>query len=506
MNKKVCLIILDGFGHTEETRHNAIYLSKHPTYEKLLKEYPHSLILTHGKAVGLPDGVMGNSEVGHLSIGSGRVIYMELTKITKFAEEQGFNAHAEVKRLAKNSIGAIHLLGLVSDGGVHSHIEHLKGLIDSIYKISKEKPVFVHVITDGRDTPPNSGLQYVRELQETVDRYPNTTIASVCGRYYAMDRDKRWDRIELAYKAYIGKAETPEFTTAEEAIQDAYNKKETDEFIKPRWIQGGIHFQSNDQAIFFNYRADRARQISQAFAVADFKEFATPVKLNPKNWVTFTVYQKDFPFPALFPPETHKKILAEIISDLGKRQLRVAETEKYAHVTYFFNGGVEKPYPGEDRVLVPSPKDVKTYDLKPEMSASEVTNELLKGLDKNYDFIVVNYANGDMIGHTGIESAAIKAVETLDECLTKVVKKGLDNGFDILITADHGNCEEMYDFKNNQPHTQHSLNPVPCLWISKDSSKKKLRDGILADIAPTILDIMKIPVPKEMTGHSLIGD
>lgn len=504
MNKKVCLVILDGFGYTKETRHNAIYLSKHPTYERLLKEYPHSLIRTHGEAVGLPDGVMGNSEVGHLSIGSGRIVYMDLTKITKFAEEGGFSTHAEVKRLAKDPVGAVHLLGLVSDGGVHSHIDHVKALISSIYKISKEKPVFIHVITDGRDTPPNSGLRFVRDLQKTVDQYPNTTIASICGRYYAMDRDKRWDRTERAYKAYIGTSDTPEFASAEAAIQDAYTKNETDEFITPRWIQGGVHFQSNDQAIFFNYRADRARQISQAFADEAFSEFVAPVKLNPKNWVTFTVYQKNFPFPALFPPQAHKKILAEIISDLGKKQLRVAETEKYAHVTYFFNGGVEQPYPGEERVLVPSPKDVKTYDLKPEMSAREVTKEVLKGLDKDYALIVVNYANGDMIGHTGVESAAIKAVETLDLCLKEVVEKALDKSFDILITADHGNCEEMYDFKNNQPHTQHSLNPVPFLWISKDSRKKSLKDGILADVAPTILEIMDIPIPKEMTGHSLI--
>lgn len=506
MNKKVLLIILDGFGHSNDPRHNAIRLARTPNYNMFLEVYPHSLLITHGREVGLPDGIMGNSEVGHLNIGSGRIIYQDLSKISKFSKEIGFDSLPDLQRIIKNPTGAFHIIGLLSDGGVHSHIEHLFSLIDSAQKISKEKPVFIHIITDGRDTSPKSGIRFAKELQKKVDNLPNVAIASVCGRFYVMDRDKRWERVQEAYNAYAGVVSPQEFVSAEKAIEDAYSKNETDEFIKPRWVEGGVHFTSKDQVLFFNYRADRAREISQAFALSTFKEFKTPVKIKPENWVTFTVYQKDFPFPALFPQETHKNILGEIISKRGDKQLRVAETEKYAHVTYFFNGGVEVPFEGEDRVLVPSPKDVKTYDEKPEMSAREVAENILKSMDlSKYKLIVSNFANGDMVGHTGVESAAVRAVEVLDELLGKIVNKALEKGFNTFITADHGNVEEMYDFETNQPSTQHSLNPVPFIWIAKDAIGKKLKNGVLADIAPTILTVMGIAVPQEMTGKSLIS-
>lgn len=505
MNKKILLIILDGFGYNEKTEHNAIYLAKPKCWKGFLGQYPHSLIETSGTAVGLPPGIMGNSEVGHLNIGSGRIIQQEFTKISDFSKKQGFENLKDVKRVFDIPEGQLHLIGLLSDGGVHSDMDHLFGLIDAAVRQKVKRNICIHAITDGRDTPPNSGAGYIKKLEEKIAPYPNIKIATVIGRYHAMDRDKRWDRIEKAYR-HMTRSLAPCFTTAGDAIRDAYGKGETDEFVEPRQVGKCGKIQNGDQVIFFNFRADRARQISEAFALPDFSHFETPVKIRPENWICFTQYQKDYPFPVLFEKKYYKNLLADLISKKGWKQLRVAETEKYAHVTYFFNGGEEKPFDGEDRILVPSPKDVATYDLKPEMSAFEVRDRVLEAMDKDYRLIVANFANGDMVGHTGNEAAAIKAVDALDKCLCSLVDKGLSLGWDILITADHGNCEEMINPETGEPFTQHTTNPVPLVWISKDSPGHTLNNGILADIAPTILKIFGLPQPKEMTGQSLISN
>jgi 2,3-bisphosphoglycerate-independent phosphoglycerate mutase len=502
-SKKVILIILDGFGHREETKHNAIALAQTPNYSRWIKDCPHSLIHTSGEAVGLPPGIMGNSEVGHLSIGSGRVILQEMTRISRFAEVSGFESLPHFKRVFSEKTGNLHFMGLVSDGGVHSDVAHLRGMIEAAGRYAPKKNIFIHVITDGRDTPPDSGLKFVSDLEAFVKTWPNVKIATVSGRFYPMDRDQRWDRLKIGYDALTVDS-GPKFKTAVEAVKDAYSKGETDEFIKPRLIEGGQRIAKDDQMVFFNFRADRAREISMAFGVDDFKEFPTPVKVDPKNWVTFTRYREDFPFPYLFSPQKHKRILGELVSEAGYPQLRIAETEKYAHVTYFFNGGEETEFPMEERVLIPSPKEVATYDLKPEMSAKIVTNEVIRRLTaKDYGLVVINFANGDMVGHTGNESAAIEAVNVIDECLGEIVKKAEKKGYDVLITADHGNCEEMVD-KRGGPMTQHTLNPVPAVLISPRYAGKKLRDGSLSDIAPTILELLGIEKPSEMSGRSLI--
>lgn len=501
---KALLIILDGFGYSEKKEHNAIAMAKTPNYNQLLKEYPHSLLENAGEAVGLPEGIMGNSEVGHLNLGAGRVVYQELTRINKFIREKGFHTLPDIQRVAQNPKGALHFIGLLSDGGVHSDQKHLLELIASVQKLSKEKPIFIHVITDGRDTPPKSGIDFVKQLQIKVDSLPNVQISTVIGRFYAMDRDQRWERVEIAYKALTEDGVVEEFDSAEEAVLDAYKKSENDEFILPRQIRGGVRISPQDQVVFFNYRADRAREISQALASPGFDKFKASVKVSSENWVTMTRYQKDFPFKPLFDQEPLSNILGEVVSKKGFKQLRVAETEKYAHVTYFFNGGIEKAFEGEDRLLVASPKDVKTYDEKPEMSAFEVTENVLSGLDKDYKLVVVNYANGDMVGHTGNEVAAIKAVETLDICIGKLIEKAKKNKFDVLITADHGNCEEMIS-ETGDIMTQHSMNPVPCVLVSEKYKNAKMKNGALCDVAPTILKLLEWEQPKDMTGKSLIG-
>ncbi|MGE3973034.1 MAG: 2,3-bisphosphoglycerate-independent phosphoglycerate mutase [Bdellovibrionales bacterium] len=500
--KKVILVILDGFGHSDIKEHNAIALAKTPNYSRFLQTYPHSLIETSGLAVGLPPGIMGNSEVGHLSIGSGRVIYQEMTRISQFAETEGFESLQDFKRVAADPNGALHLIGLCSDGGVHSDIAHIPKMLEAVARVNPKKPVYIHAITDGRDTPPQSGAGYMETLERECARFPNVKIATVIGRFYAMDRDKRWDRVETAYRALTVPGEI--FVTAKDCVLDAYKKSENDEFIKPRQVRGGKRIAQDDQVIFFNFRADRAREISQAFGFLDFKEFSAPVKVAARNWVTFTRYQESFPFPYLFHPQKHTRLLGELVAEKGLKQLRIAETEKYAHVTYFFNGGEEAPNPGEERILVPSAKEVPTYDLKPEMGAYTITEKLIAQIEQtDYALVVVNYANGDMVGHTGIVNAAIHAVDVLDECIGKLVKTALEKNYDVLITADHGNCEEMVNHQTGEPMTQHTTNPVPLIWIGNNSKGKKLKNGILADLAPTILKIYGWPQPVEMTGQAL---
>lgn len=498
------LIILDGFGHSEETSNNAIAQAKTPFIDKLNKDYPRSLIRTDGEAVGLPEGVMGNSEVGHLTIGSGRVIYQDLTKITKYIKEQGFKKHKFINDL-KSTKGKIHIIGLLSDGGVHSHQDHAISLVQDLSE-ELSNDICFHMISDGRDTSPTSGITFAENLQDKSSTLKNLKLASVVGRFYAMDRDKRWDRVQLAYSMLSGKVKAPEFNSLKEAIQDSYDQNETDEFIKPRQTKDFSPIGPEDSVIFFNFRSDRAREISQAFCEEEFKEFDRDFVFPSSNWFTFTKYREDFSFPVFFEKESPKNILGEVVAKAGGQQLRCAETEKYAHVTFFLNGGKEDVFKGEDRILVESPRDVATYDLKPEMSAPEVTEKLVEAVkSKKYNLIVVNYANGDMVGHTGNKEAAIKAVECLDNCLSKLIPVCLEAGYESLITADHGNCEEMQNLESGEVLTQHSTNQVPLLWVGEKAKMAKLNDGGLADIAPSVLYLMGLDIPEDMTGNVLLN-
>jgi len=502
--KPVMLMILDGFGIAPESDGNAVRRANTPNLDNLFAKYPHTQLQASGLFVGLPDGQMGNSEVGHLNIGAGRVIYQELTRITKEIEEGGFFKN-EALTLAINNVKdnnkSLHLMGLLSNGGVHSHIDHLKGLL----KLAKEagiQNVYVHGFMDGRDVPPTSGKEFIIEIENYMKEIGVGKLATISGRYYAMDRDNRWERVELAYNAMVlGKGE--EANSAVEAIERSYADNKTDEFVLPTVIDKNGMIKDGDSVIFFNFRPDRAREITRAINDKVFTGFNRET-LN-LTFVTMTQYDKTLEGVHIaYKPESITNTLGEYVSKHGKNQLRIAETEKYAHVTFFFNGGVEKENPGEDRALIPSPK-VATYDLKPEMSAYEVTDELLKRLDQDkYDMIILNFANPDMVGHTGVVEAAIKAIEAVDECLGKIVNKVLEKDGEVFITADHGNSETMIDFSTGNPYTAHTTNPVPFLWVANNTEGKGLHEGKLADIAPTILDRMGLDVPAEMTGKTLI--
>lgn len=504
--KRPCmLMILDGWGISPAHEGNAVFLSGTPFLNQLKQTYPNTQLICSGEAVGLPAGVMGNSEVGHLNIGAGRIVYQDLLRIDiairekRFFQNEALNAvMSEVRD--KNS--ALHLMGLVSDGGVHSHISHLLALSDMAREHGLNR-VYVHAILDGRDTSPDSGAGFVSQLQNHIEKHHFGKIATICGRYYAMDRDKRWDRVEKAYQLYTlgqGIAESDPVS----AVQHAYQRGETDEFVKPVILDTSGIIRDNDGMIFFNFRADRAREITRALTESDFKEFER--KAVPKfcRFVCMTRYDEHFDFPTAFLPVHLTNILGEIVSRHGLHQLRIAETEKYAHVTYFFNGGEEKAFENEDRCMIPSPRDVPTYDYKPEMSVKAVTTELLSRLKSDkYDLIVLNFANMDMVGHTGVLDAAIQACKVVDECVEKIVREVLTMGGAVCVTADHGNSEKMID-DNGHVHTAHTTNPVP--FILADDSRKtvKLRQGILGDIAPTLLDLMGIEQPEDMTGQSLI--
>lgn len=511
-DKKFCmLIILDGWGISSNSEGNAVMLAKTPYLDRLEKEYPHTSLLCSGKAVGLPEGVMGNSEVGHLNIGAGRVVYQALLRIDKSIRCGEFfenNVLKSVISKVKANDSALHLMGLVSDGGVHSHFSHLLALLNMAKK-EDIKNVYIHAILDGRDTPPDSGDDYIKSLQNHINKTGFGTIVSICGRYFAMDRDKRWDRIEKAYRLYT-LGEGVKETHPVEAVKNAYSRNETDEFIQPVVITDEYGkplrtVQDGDGIIFFNFRADRARQITQALTDPEFTFFNRTSFPRLCDFVCMTIYDEKFPLPIAFPPNHMDEILGEVISKKGLKQLRIAETEKYAHVTYFFNGGEEKPFPLEDRCLIPSPRDIPTYDLKPEMSAFEVTEEVISRLQsKNYDIIILNFANMDMVGHTGVLEAAIKACEAVDKCVERVVSQAKAQRGVVLITADHGNAEKMTD-TDGHIHTAHTLNPVPFILVDDKQQNIKLRpDGILGDIAPTILHIMNIDKPEQMTGSSLI--
>ncbi|SHJ83918.1 2,3-bisphosphoglycerate-independent phosphoglycerate mutase [Tepidibacter formicigenes] len=506
MKKPVALIILDGWGINNLELGNAIKAAKTPNMDKYINTYPNVYIKASGLDVGLPDGQMGNSEVGHLNIGAGRIVYQELTRITKAIEDESFFKNEELLRAIKNAKEnnkSLHIMGLLSDGGVHSHIDHLKGLLELAKRENLEK-VYVHAFLDGRDTDPKSALTYIDEIEKYMKDNEVGKIATVSGRYYSMDRDKRWERTQLAYDALtLGKGENA--NSAREAVEKSYKNDKTDEFVLPTVIlENGnpvAKIEDNDSVIFFNFRPDRARQITRAIVDKEFNDF----ERSYVNTTFVCMTQYDITIKdayVAFKPQKLKNTLGEYLSKKGIKQLRIAETEKYAHVTFFFNGGIEDPNEGEDRALIPSPK-IATYDLKPEMSAHEVTDELLARLDEDkYDFIVLNFANPDMVGHTGVFDAAVKAVETVDECLGKVIDKIVSLGGKALITADHGNAEEMYD-EEKKPITAHSTNVVPCVVVTDEDIKLR-EDGRLCDLAPTILDFMNIEKPEEMTGNSLI--
>ena len=508
MTKPVALIILDGWGNSNLAEGNAILTAKTPNYDKYVENYPHTLLGASGLDVGLPDGQMGNSEVGHLNIGSGRVVYQALTRITKSIKDGDFFENDVLLNTIKNVKkydSSLHLMGLLSDGGVHSHIEHLYAFLD-LAKRNGITKVYLHAFMDGRDTPPQSGINYLKDIEKYMTENEIGKVATVSGRYYAMDRDKRWDRVEKAYDALVyAKGNTAE--SADDAIVNSYNENLTDEFVLPTVIlEDGkpvAKVEEHDSIIFFNFRPDRARELTRTFVDESFNDFKR--EHFEIDFVCLTEYDVTMPnVEVAFKPVKLINTLGEYISELGKKQLRIAETEKYAHVTFFFNGGVEEPNKNEDRALIPSPK-VATYDLKPEMSAYLVKDELLKRLDEHdYDLIVLNFANPDMVGHTGVMEAAVKAVEVVDECLGEVVEKILSMDGKIIITADHGNAENMINLDTNSPMTAHTTNKVPCIVLGEGDVK--LNEGSkLCDIAPTLLKMMKIEKPEEMTGKSIIN-
>ncbi|EES50813.1 2,3-bisphosphoglycerate-independent phosphoglycerate mutase [Clostridium botulinum] len=509
MSKRpVMLMILDGFGIAPKSEGNAVSLAKKPNFDRLVANYPTSQLQASGLEVGLPEGQMGNSEVGHLNIGSGRIVYQELTRITKAIKDGDFFENESLMKAmtnAKNNNSALHLMGLLSDGGVHSHIEHLRGLLEFAKKEGIQN-VYVHAFMDGRDVAPSSGKEFVEKTEAMMAEVGIGKIATISGRYYAMDRDNRWERVELAYNALVlGKGETA--NNAVEAMEKSYHDNKTDEFVLPTVVlENGAPtatIKNGDSVIFFNFRPDRAREITRAINDKVFDGFKRET-LN-LTFVTMTQYDKTLEgVEVAYKPQTLANTLGEYVSSKGLNQLRIAETEKYAHVTFFFNGGVEKENPGEERVVIPSPK-VATYDLKPEMSAYEVTDELLNRLDSDkYDIVILNFANPDMVGHTGVIPAAVKAIESVDECLGKIADKMLEKNGCLFITADHGNAETMIDFSTGNPFTAHTIDPVPFVWIANDTEGKAIKDGKLADIAPTMLNQLGLEVPAEMTGENLV--
>ena len=510
MSKKpTVLMILDGYGLNEKTEGNAVAEGKTPVMDKLMAECPFVKGNASGMAVGLPDGQMGNSEVGHLNMGAGRIVYQELTRITKEIQDGDFfknEALLHAVRNAKENGSALHMFGLLSDGGVHSHNTHLYGLLELAKREGLEK-VYVHCFLDGRDTPPASGKDFVQQLSDEMKEIGVGEIATVMGRYYAMDRDNRWDRVELAYNAMVkGSGQTAECGVC--AVEQSYKEGTNDEFVLPTVIQKDgapvAVIKDKDSIIFFNFRPDRAREISRAFCCDEFDGFAREKKLD-LTYVCFTEYDETIPNKEVaFHKVSITNTFGEFLAANKKTQARIAETEKYAHVTFFFNGGIEEPNEGEDRILVKSPK-VATYDLKPEMSAYEVCDKLVEAIKScKYDMIIINFANPDMVGHTGIENAAIKAVEAVDECVGKAVEalKSVDG--QMFICADHGNAEQLVDYGTGAPFTAHTTNPVPFILVNYDSAYTLRGGGCLADIAPTLIEMMGMEQPKEMTGKSLL--
>ena len=512
--KPIVLTVLDGWGYRAEAKGNAIALARKPNYDELLRRFPNTLIQTSGPFVGLPEGQMGNSEVGHMNIGAGRIVHMDITRIDlMIANQQLENVPLFQQAMERGRQRQLHFLGLLSDGGVHSHMNHLFALLEMAKKQRVEK-VFVHCFMDGRDTPPNSGRDYVRQLQQKMRELGVGEIATLVGRYYAMDRDNRWERIERAYRAVVHGEALHQNLSPVAALQESYERGVTDEFVEPVVITKGVrHGQSavpvglirdDDAVIFYNFRADRARQMTKALAEPGFDKFVDEKRPKNLSFVAMTQYEKTWPWlQYVIAPEKLEHILAQVFAELQYKNLRTAETEKYAHVTYFFNGGVEKPFGGEERILVPSPK-VATYDLKPEMSAAGITDTVVKAIEQGeFDAIIMNYANADMVGHSGKLEAAIKAVEAVDLGLGRIYQALKPRGGAWLITADHGNAETMIDPVTGGPHTYHTTNPVPFLLVSEDDKLRLKPGGSLRDIAPTILGALGQARPADMTGMDL---
>lgn len=507
-HRSAVLIILDGWGYSEEVKHNAIRSARTPVWDGIWERFPHTLINTSGAQVGLPAGQMGNSEVGHLNLGAGRVVYQDFTRVSRAVHNGAFFTNrtlTDAVDLAIDNGRAVHILGLLSPGGVHSHEDQIHAMVKLALQRGAAR-VHVHAFLDGRDMPPKSAGASLQAMQQLLQRLGGGSIASVCGRFYAMDRDNRWQRVEKAYDMLtLGQAEY-QAGDAVSALEMAYARGETDEFVQPTCIvpHGGeaVRIEPGDVVVFMNYRADRARQLTRSFIEPAFDGFVRRVWPELGSFVSLTEYNKAFDIPVAFPSERLQNVFGEYISKLGLRQLRLAETEKYAHVTFFFNGGREEKFEGEERILVPSPK-VTTYDMQPQMSAPEVTDQLVAAIDAGrFDTIICNYANSDMVGHTGNFDAAVLAIETLDQCIGRVVEAVRRTDTELLITADHGNAEQMQDESNDQPHTAHTRNPVPLIYIGRDAEMQG--DGALCDIAPSLLHIMGLAAPPEMTGHSLV--
>ncbi len=507
MTRPVVLAVLDGFGIGRGDEGDAIARAETPFFDRVADLYPHTEIDASGRAVGLPAGLMGNSEVGHMTLGAGRIIDQDMIRIQRALDSGDLDSNAALGGLlgAAQETGRLHLLGLVSDGGVHSSLAHLNGLLDLLER--RGIAPILHAFTDGRDTPPRSALQWIGPLESRV-RLAGGSIATVSGRFFAMDRDRRWERIAQAYRAVVS-GEGIEVATAVEAIEKAYARGEGDEFIQPSVVADGRTLGNGEAALWFNFRADRARELTNALTRVrpdvlgrEITELPAPGLAGLATW---TLYDEEFGLPILFPPVDLTGSFSEVLSRQGERQLRISETEKYAHVTYFFNGGREEPFPGEDRILVPSPRDVPTYDLKPEMSGIEVTDRLIEALDReDYAFVLVNYASPDMVGHTGVTPATIRAIEVVDSCLDRLATAVLAKGGTLLITADHGNAEQMTDPETGEPHTAHTTNPVPLYWVTDPVDDHRVENGGLSDIAPSLCSLLSLEVPAEMTGRNLL--
>lgn len=504
-HRPLALIILDGWGYSETPDNNAILAANTPIWDSLWQQYPHTLISASGAGVGLPGDQMGNSEVGHLNLGAGRVVYQEFTRISKAIEDGSFfNNHtlAEAVDKAVDNDKAVHIFGLLSDGGVHSHEEHIHAMAEMAVKRGADK-VYVHAFLDGRDTAPKSAQSAIDAMNQTFEYLGKGRLATIVGRFYAMDRDQRWNRVEEAYKLIAEGQGAYQAQTASEALQNAYAREETDEFVKPTTIGEAVQIEDGDSIIFMNFRSDRARELTECFIKPDFDGFELSRKIALASFVTLTEYKKDFAVPVAFPTEKMNNILGAYLSSLGLKQLRIAETEKYAHVTFFFNGGLDKPFDGEDRILIPSPK-VDTYDQQPAMNAPELTDNLVEAIQSSkYDVIICNFANADMVGHTGNFDAAVEAIETLDNCLGKIWTALEQAGGEMIVTADHGNAERMVNHETGQPHTAHTNNVVPLLYAGRDAVCHE--KGTLSDIAPTMLSLMNLPIPAEMSKHLLIN-
>ncbi|SDS10351.1 2,3-bisphosphoglycerate-independent phosphoglycerate mutase [Pseudomonas granadensis] len=503
--KPLVLMILDGFGHSDSPESNAVFAAKKPVLDRLWATVPNGLISGSGMDVGLPDGQMGNSEVGHMNLGAGRVVYQDFTRVTKAIRDGEFFENPTICAAVDKAVTAgkaVHFMGLLSDGGVHSHQDHLIAMAELAFKRGAEK-IYLHAFLDGRDTPPKSAASSIELLDATFQALGKGRIASIVGRYFAMDRDNRWDRVAQAYNLIVDGNSEFHAATAQEGLEAAYARGESDEFVKATTIGEPVKVEDGDAVVFMNFRADRARELTRVFVEDDFKDFERTRQPKLAGFVMLTQYAASIPAPSAFAAGSLENVLGDYLAKNGKTQLRIAETEKYAHVTFFFSGGREEPFPGEERILIPSPK-VATYDLQPEMSAPEVTDRIVDAIEnQRYDVIVVNYANGDMVGHSGVFDAAVKAVECLDTCVGRIVEALEKVGGEALITADHGNVEQMADESTGQAHTAHTTEPVPFIYVGKRDLKVR-EGGVLADVAPTMLMLLGLEKPAEMTGTSIL--